>query len=369
MQRIRCGKIEQAIWGFEVFRGINFPARFSEYTERKDSLLLKWLYFAVPIISYAVLLGFLWSSGVMYHETEYFTYINDLGNSLVFTALHFISYFASVYYAGKVEFFIRENIRQGDVEDNIISKTRLHKDKKSLHMCMTVMAIILFCVACSSGYFFYGAAQRNDTAYWMQNLSKPGMLYYSLLLGVTWYHSLTLLGMVLLSEFVIFWCIREKRIIYKKELYNRNNSIMEMTDILLGTFSYGLFYIVGSILIILNDMLAVREGINNLFDNVVAASLLILTVIALAILVTVPLYELLKYMAVNKKKLIRKLEKQIWKEKDGKKKKALMEQRNEILTAPLIYTSLKNRLLIITSVVLPLAGIVLQVIELIGRKN
>ena len=94
-------------------------------------------------------------------------------------------------------------------------------------------------------------------------------VYYTLFLGITWYHSLSILGMALSGGAIIYWCIKSGHIIYNNEDYNKNLSITKALDILIVIFSYGLFYIVCSVLFILNDKIAANPPINvvNAFAN------------------------------------------------------------------------------------------------------
>ena len=110
-------------------------------------------------------------------------------------------------------------------------------------------------------------------------------VYYTLFLGVTWYHSLSILGMALSGGAIIYWCIKSEYIRYNKEDYNKNLSITKALDILIVIFSYGLFYIVCSVLFILNDKIAANPPINvvNAFANDANALILIVVVFLIVV--------------------------------------------------------------------------------------
>lgn len=123
-------------------------------------------------------------------------------------------------------------------------------------------------------------------------------VYYTLFLGVTWYHSLSILGMALSGGAIIYWCIKSEYIRYNKEDYNKNLSITKALDILIVIFSYGLFYIVCSVLFILNDKIAANPPINvvNAFANDANALMLIVVVFLIVVLVYIPLHTLMKIL-------------------------------------------------------------------------
>lgn len=356
-------KIGNAILVFQTFQKVNVASLLYNKSIKTNSIMLSWVYVIIPIVIYLINMLFLIHSNVLYSSTEYFTYCNDLSNSLGLSLLFFVSYFLSGYYSRKVDAFIKNGIKIDSFND-IASN---FKNKKKSYVWLFFIWMFFAIVGYLSGASFYSVAKSNKNAFWIQNLSEYGRIYYSIFLGITWYHSLLLLGMALSSGFMIYWCLKEDIIIYYDEFYNKNLSIIEITDILISTFSYGLFYIISSALFILNDKIAANSEykIENTFSNNYAALILIFVVISIVVLASIPLNELMKYMIRKREELLNKLN--ILLMESESTKESVINKRNEIVTQPVIYTSLSNKLVVVFSIIVPALGVILQAIELLGN--
>ena len=186
--------------------------------------------------------------------------------------------------------------------------------------------------------------------------------------GVTWYHSLSILGMALSGGAIIYWCIKSEYIRYNKEDYNKNLSITKALDILIVIFSYGLFYIVCSVLFILNDKIAANPPINvvNAFANDANALMLIVVVFLIVVLAYIPLHTLMNFMHDKKKELINQLNSEIQRA-DQEEKSQLVKERNDIIAQGAVSTTFFNKMILILSVVLPLIAVIFQGIELLKK--
>lgn len=344
---------------FHIFETVNIVTLARK--KIANSLIRNILYIIIPILIYAGNIYNMISSNVLYGNSDKFTYINDLSNSLGLTLLYFLSYFLSGYYPQKFNEWMCFGIK-ADFKNNVIPA---NKKNIILHLVLLVIGVSLLGVGIASGYAFYSAAGSNKDAYWINNLSQFGRIYYCIFLGLTWYQSLSLLGMAISGGFTFFWSIKAEKILYIEEYYNKNDSIIKMVDILISNFSYGLFYIVGSILFILNDKVAEKNyGIKNTFYEDKPAFFLIVIVLILVILVYVPLQELLHFMKIKKEERIQDISKKIDSTNVQSEKNNLIKQRNDVVMQGLIYTSLGNKLVIVLSILIPLIGVILQGIEL-----
>ena len=135
-------------------------------------------------------------------------------------------------------------------------------------------------------------------------------------------------------------------------------------DILIVIFSYGLFYIVCSVLFILNDKIAANPPINvvNAFANDANALMLIVVVF----LAYIPLHTLMNFMHDKKKELINQLNSEIQRA-DQEEKSQLVKERNDIIAQGAVSTTFFNKMILILSVVLPLIAVIFQGIELLKK--
>lgn len=350
--------VRNLIYWFQTFRKINIATLL--YKKLSKSLFGKWLYYTIPIIVFSVNLFSLANQEVLYGQCDEFTYFNDLSNSLCLTLLYFLSYFLSGYYPSKFDEFVEKGINK----DFFAEMADASKNKKKSVFLLFLMTMALFLIGFAAGYFFYHTAKSNKEAYWIHKLDYFGQLYYCFFLGITWYHSLSLLSMALISGFIVYKVIEYKHLIYIDDEFNKNTSIMTAIDIVLSTFSYGLFYIIGSFLFIFNDRLAAQYKVYNTFHKDIPSIILVLVVILLVILAYLPLQELFLFMRKKKACLINALDDKILIEKVPEKKEELISKRNDLMKQTLIYTTITNKIIFILSVIIPAIGVTFQGLEL-----
>ena len=314
----------------------------------------------IPILVFSVNILVLICDDVLYKPVNQFTYINDWSNSLCLSLLYFVSFFLSGYYPLKFDEFVQKGMSE-ELFEHIAESS---KEKKKSNILLIIIGGLLFVIGFGAGYSFYAVAKSNIEAFWIYNLSAFGRLYYCLFLGITWYHSLSLLGMALSSGFVVYWLIKTKNIYYIEEDFNRNPGIISAVDIVFSTFSYGLFYIIGAFLFILNDRTAAKYEVYNMFYEDIPSFILVLCVIFLVLLAYLPLQELLKFMKMKKDYLISNINERISKELSFEQKEYLESKRNELMKQSLINTSFTNKLVFILSVLIPSIGVIFQAIDL-----
>lgn len=351
-------KMGNLIYVFQTFRKVNIATYLYEKTFQ--SLLWEWLYYVIPIMVFSGNILMLICNRVLYSPSNEFTYFNDLSNSLCLTLLYFLSYFLSGYYPLKFDEFIRKGINKETIKE--IAEYTLHRKKSN--KLLIFIGVILFCIGFGAGYSFYSVAKSNSTAYWIRHLDIYGRVYYCLFLGITWYHSLSLLGMAITSGFLVYWTIRSQTLIYLEEDFNKNLSIISAVDIVFSTFSYGLLYIIGAFLFIFNDRVAEKYGVYNMFYKDMPSFILVFSISLLVVLAYLPLQKLLIFMKMKKEILINSLNERIFNEKLPDRKEHFIEKRNDLIKQNLIDTSITNKIVFILSVLIPSIGVVFQGIDL-----
>ncbi|MCI8365624.1 MAG: hypothetical protein HFG34_11870 [Eubacterium sp.] len=350
------------IYLFHIFRNVNIATILHERLSK--TIISKWLYYIVPIIMFSINIFNLIRNKVLYTPHNEFTYFNDISNSCCLTLLFFLSYFLSGYYPPKLDEFIHRGIKK-KVNCKV---NRCLQNRKKSHFLLVFIGIVLFIIAVIIGYSFYRVAKLNTSAYWIYHLDNFGRIYYCLFLGITWYLSISLLMMTLIGGFIVYKTIEFRYLIYIDDDFNKNLSILSAIDIVLSTFSYGIFYIIGSILFIFNDRnIAERYKVYNTFYKDEPSFFLLLLIILLSVLAYLPLQELLSFMKKRKDSLIDNLNKKILLENIFEKKKELILKRNDLIQQSLIYTTMANKAIIILSIFIPLVGVIFQGIELFKR--
>lgn len=185
-------------------------------------------------------------------------------------------------------------------------------------------------------------------------------------LTLTWYQSLSVLVMLFASNFTIYRFLKNDKIIYCEEDYNQNKSIRKISDILINNFSYGIFYIGGTVIFILTDNFMYQiNDIKNAFTNEFIALGVIVFVLLVVAAAYIPLQRLISFMKNKKGILLSELKGKYEKANSMEEKEIILKYRNEIASQGIFYTSNTNKLVIFSSVVIPLIGIILQILQMI----
>lgn len=341
---------------FEILQRANIVCFFRRKLE--GTLVKKWLFIAIPIIFYGVNIYYIILQDVFWNESITLSFVKDLSNSLVLAVLFFVSYFLSYYFP-----YLFSRWKEVAISKNYLESREVHPN----HRKAVLVGILLLVIGVLCGLSFSITAMSNGNKIWTNHLNLFGIIMYSCFLGVTWYNSLSALGMALIGGFAIFWTIKKGRIIYNNLDFDKNLSIIYALDLLFCTFSYGLFYIGGSILFIFNDKVAAENEVYNAFSNDIPALCLVIAVFLIVVIAYIPLQELINFMRRKKKDLILYYENQIQFAVSDDEKECLIQKRNTIIDKPVISTTLSNRLTIFASIAVPLIGVIFQGIELFGN--
>lgn len=352
--------VARALELFEIGWKINPASLASRYLT--GSLFKEWLYIVIPITLFAVDIFVMLESGVFYVAGERFCYVRDISNSIVLTVLFFLSYFLSGYYPQ-----IFAECKKEAFSTDYLKKVYDEKEKQACSGWIAFAIVILGAVSFFSGYSFYSTAGANENAFWIRELSQGGRVYYMFFLALTWYQSLSVLMMLFASNFTIYSFLKKDKIIYWEEDYNENKSIRKMFDILINNFSYGIFYIGGTVIFILTDKINGNsvDEINNAFTNNFLSLGIIILVLFLVAIAYIPLRQLIKYMYNKKWTLINKLKLDYEKANVLEEKEMILKRRNQIANQSIYNTSISNKLVIFSSVIVPVIGIILQILQLV----
>ncbi len=354
--------IELYILLFQLFRKCNLA--YILHKKTRKSIFSNWLFIAIPILMYAVNLFIIILNDAFWNPTIKMSFVSDISNSVVLTVLFFVSFYLSSYYPSMFDEWIINGL------DKVYFRklTQKYDNKFNSRFYVFFLGAILLIIGGLAGYSFYSySLTHNSIGIWIYHIGIFGRVYYGIILGILWYHSLSLLGMALSGGYAIFWSLKDKALNYVKEYYNKNTSIVIAVNFLICTFSYGLFYILGAILFILNDKIAEKQNeIINTFSNDVAAFFLIVIVLLLVIAAFVPLQELFKFMQKEKKLRLRDYEQKILQTSIVEEKEKLIKERGKLVRQFPIITSVSNKLFIIISIGIPLIGIIFQGMELFG---
>ena len=375
-------KMYKSIKIYRMFTNANIVCIWSE--KQGMSIFKQYILILIPFVFCLADWINMYFNGILYNHNgdNNYTYVNDLSDSFGLTILFLVSYFLSGYYQRKVSEFLKCGLDK-KCED-IIKKQKPGALGKMLGIIFMFLGLLI-------GTIFF-INKINNNIHWIYKIDTYAKLYHGLLVGITWYNSLTILGMATAAGFMVYWSIESGKLKYVENFYNKNISIIKAFDILACTLSYGFFYIIGAVLIILNDNIAYRKhDIEGVFNNFLHAVLLIAFIFFIVILEITPLIRLWTYMKEKKKKRLKFLNDKIeeidkiyiknnyfyrlyYKTKNFAYRKDLKEYRNkmfeemkEISCHGVFNDIIKSRILLFSSFIIPLTGVVIQAISVLIR--
>lgn len=370
-------KMYKSIRVYEMFNRANIVCVLSK--KQGESIFKQYIFTVIPFIFCLVDWLIMYFSKTLYNSNEKtYAFIDDLSDSFGLTILFLVSYFLSGYYQRKVNDFLKYGI-----EDNTKKQRHGTHGKLSGIICLFIGLLI--------GTIFFISKVKNYGIDWLREINVYAKLYHGLLIGITWYNSLTILGMATFAGFMVYWSVRSGKLHYIENLYNKNISIIKAFDILACTLSYGFFYIIGAVLIILNDNIATRkyDGIEGVFSAFFPATALIVFICSIVILEIIPLIRLWAYMKEKKIERIKflndKIEqidmftansysnrqsckiKNIKIMKKIKYRDKMYTELEEISCHGVFNDIIKSRILMFSSFIIPLTGVVIQAINVLIR--
>lgn len=380
-------KMNRAIKRFEICQSSNIITTLTGKV--KESVLLRWLIACILIGACLFDWFIMMRAGVLYDNSKpsligicldvlidkgtinkKYTFINDVSNSISLTVLYLVSYFASIYYPGQVKEFIElglEKIEPGTEQQQESIRKKYNSLYDKVFLAIGGILGIIF-----GSCFFFKVVENGANVWWLSELCDFYIIYHWLFLCAIWYISITLLIMAYNAAQILHWSIISRKINYIDDDYNKNISIIKAYDTLVSTFSVGMFYVIGSILIVFNDQYAKKYNVKNTFSDEVNIMILIAVIIAVIVFLCIPLKTLFEYMKEKKNDRIIYLNNKIEKinNKKGRnyldginKKKELINERNNILENGLLTTSFNNKIVLVSSVLIPLIGIIIQAIN------
>lgn len=374
-------KMYKSIRVYEMFNRANIVCVLSK--KQGESVFKQYIFTVTPFIFCLVDWLIMHFSKTLYNSNEKtYAFIDDLSDSFGLTILFLVSYFLSGYYQRKVNDFLKYGIDKKRKDD--IKKQRYGTYGK-------ILGIICLFIGLLIGTMFFISKVNNADIYWLSEINAFAKLYHGLLIGVTWYNSLTILGMATAAGFIVYWSVRSGKLHYVENLYNKNISIIKAFDILACTLSYGFFYIIGAVLIILNDNIATRkyDGIEGVFSAFFPATALIVFICSIVILEIIPLIRLWAYMKEKKIERIKFLNdnieqidmftangyfnrlsykiKNIKIMKKIKYRDKMYTELEEISCHGVFNDIIKSRILMFSSFIIPLTGVVIQAINVLIR--
>lgn len=373
-------KMYKSIRAYKMFNRANIVCVLSK--KQGESIFKQYIFTIIPFIFCLVDWLIMHFSKTLYNSNEKtYAFIDDLSDSFGLTILFLVSYFLSGYYQRKVNDFLKYGIDKKWKDD--IKKQRYGTYGK-------ISGIICLFIGLLIGTMFFISKVKNNDINWLREINAFAKLYHGLLIGVTWYNSLTILGMATAAGLIVYWSIKSGNLHYVENLYNKNISIIKAFDILACTLSYGFFYIIGSVLIILNDYIAEEYDINGVFSSFLPAVLLITFIFFIVVLEIIPLIRLWAYMKEKKIERIKFLNdnieqidmftangysnrlsykiKNIKIMKKIKYRDKMYTELEEISCHGVFNDIIKSRILMFSSFIIPLTGVVIQAINVLIRQ-
>lgn len=379
--------VNNMVVAFQIFRDINIACWLRKLT--RNSYGYRMIYLSLPwVLQFINFLNMIRCNVLYSKDVPVFSYGRDVSNSVVLTGLLFISYYLSGYYTGKAD----EILNRDDglyIKRHYISRVdELSFPLKTQKWWKAFWSVSLAGISIWLSNIFFGMARMNgENAYWIAHLDQIGTFWYHIVLIFTWYISLCFLATVIITSLCIYLILADEALIIPKAHPNQSFGILRVTSILVNSSSYGIFYIGGAAVFIINDKLTYKQfGINNMFNKDLPSLIVFAVIMLFVILQFVPLqlmYEKLKNIKNSRLIAIDKaLEEKYAKREqcfDDEKGCYSIEKvyndveplkiiRKELLEERTLYFSFSNKIMVTASVVIPLIGVILQLAQLIKMK-
>ncbi len=325
--------------------------------EKKSNnhIFVRWLYLIFPIMLIFIEFCSTINSGV-FNTVGKFSYLTDIGNSFALNILFILSYYLPAFYNKKVK-----KILDKDVIWRFESLVDENEEKKRATIIKLIIVIVS--VLCIS--VFCGILPGRKMGYWLEKNSIIGRMVYFFIIFFTYYSALLLLGMVLSASIIIYYLLKYDYISYNDNLYNNNTGVKDCQDIIEYNFSYGVFYIIGSIAIVINDRLIIFDRLdmmNSFYYPENAISLITIELLLLGIAI-LPLIELHSYMNIKKENYINDLKSKILNDTLNSNTGLTLNELKDIINHGSVKNNFKNKLILFLSIITPIVGIIIQIIK------
>lgn len=315
----------------------------------------KTIYLVLPVVMYMINIMLIIKAGVFGSVIDSgikVSYIEDISNSFGLTVLFFLSFFLAGYFPK----LINDNIY------TIIAMEPRRLKKKNVFLLRLIILVILVIIMRNT---FIGMAINSDGKMWVAHIHLLTLFYYVIVVALTWYNATVSLLYVLISGGIIYRLITKEMINYEKVLFFDNAFILKFIDMLTFNISYGIFYVIGAACFVFFDQYNnFHNHIHNTFENPYIALGLMLFVIILLIMALIPYVALLQYCSHKKGDLLSMCDNEIRKNAGNEKELDKWRKKKKSIRKSRVIITNKAVFAIITSVVIPLIGIVTQIIQI-----
>ena len=336
-----------------------------KYVSRKWGIKGRIIYLILPFVFEMVnLLGIIQGGCFFNWDFGVFTYVRDVSNSIVLTVLFPLSYYLLGFYSFKFEDSFQKYVDKNFYNEvyQLYEKSWSNTSKK---LTSFAFLLIVFITSASSVIVFFGTAARNSSAAWITSLSSFSKCFYCVFLFMTWYISLILLIMVLTAGCVVYGIIKENAF---QCFGNSIESVSseKFSELLLYNFSYGILYVGGAIVFIVNDIVSFKlNHVRNTFASEGPAIIMMAVVTVLVTIAYIPLQEMNVYMLRKRDALASELEYELNKDSSIDTKIIIAQERHRLSSQTMINISVGNKLMIFSSIFIPTITVVIQIVQLL----
>lgn len=343
---------------WEYYDEWNFLLRVKTFLRKR--VWTQWLYMSFPFLFTGLVLVLMQYDGALFMETEEdFSFLRDSSNSFCMITLFLLSYYLAPVYPSWVKEAI-ESIRgyQSEVkEDGTLRK---------MAMC-THCGIIISLIGSLAGMPFVIVAFNQDIG-WMREISVLTSIVYGIYLCMTWYFSLCLL------VYVLTGCYTIRRILGSESFHmfadgydNTKRNLEKVANFISITVSYAAFWVVGAIIIIINDNINCQYHVDMTFHKYpITAIILILGMIMGVLYALLPTMEYSRVVGEQKDNELQK----ILKLDDTEERRKSEEQLRTVNSS--VFKSSMSKLTLLVSMIIPVLSLALQfvtdVLENYSRK-
>ena len=354
---LHCNK---ALFWFDLAKDCNLALLFRKLIRKYDSMLFRALYYLVPLIIVYFNFAVNIFAGTFMRDDGSFTYLEDWGNSFCKNMFFLLTYLMSAYYSDKLDhsqivIFTREFLAQKD-EARVERKNAMKYNFPALLVALgAALGVTIFIIS----------SKNMPGSSWLNELPRFFYFYFMVFSAICWSLFISLLLMVFEIAFITFYCANDKInevFNYDIDKYDQNESVTELLNIIIVDFAFAVLY-VGIAFLYGYCYFKAAEKSPGLAGIVSHGDFFIATGVALIIVILIYLYVPYKELcdSMNKRRFMRieEYDKEIMKQKDMQEKEALIAKRTELMERRVNFSS-GNIFTLITSVLIPCAGIILE---------
>ena len=311
----------------------------------RRNMFTQWLYIITPFVITTILLILLNLDHVLLMGKNKFSFLKDTSNSICMISMFLFTY----YLGGIVPKWIEKDI---DILDKYtVNKKEINNVKVKISKIVPIMNRVLI-MSLLFGLIFVNVAIQNK-ADWIIGISLKTKILYNVYLGLGWYCSVILLVYALVGGYVIKKILGSDnfRLFSITNCSEIKQDMLEISKYLSSVISYAVLYVVGAVVIIVNDNINTKYGLKMTFSNPLAAIVLIFLMIIGFSYVCIPTLEFSK--VINREKNI-----EIKKCKRNKKREKEIQSISSF-----VFKSTIGKISLFISIGYPLIMLVLKIIQ------